>query len=317
MPVDIEALDPDFIPRTNYQRASSRNVFEELQGDWDGAVPSTRFREAHREFVGSWGMRTMQACLLPPGPTHVHAVNSVALLDNASTVRWTGLLLTLPIDYLTKVSGTGHITRGLLASLPVPEDDHPISGALQLRTLRLNSLVRGFAPLWAEQFNPDWRSDKFASGVGTVDLGAVDEDWSDATPLRTDLDRWLALVDLDAIAALQLGVTIEQLCQMYRSQFPVLRKYESQMVFDRNGRQICGDYHAYGFKQAEWEAALKEAPSKRGQEKIKMWDRVQAYMAGDHSIDLGPFEPPFILADREAAMRRAYQAFSERLEATT
>jgi hypothetical protein len=101
---------------------------------------------------------------------------------------------------------------------------------------------------------------------------------------------------------------------MYRSQFGVLRKYESQMVFDAKGRQICGDYHAYGFKQAEWESELKAQPSKPGSKKMKMWDRVQAYLGGELSIDLGPFVPPFRLADREAAMRNAYRAFSERLE---
>ena len=46
-----------------------------------------------------------------------------------------------------------------------------------------------------------------------------------------------------------------------------------------------------------------------------MWDRVQAHLAGDADVDLGPFVPPFRRADREVAMRRAYQAFSERLEA--
>ena len=46
-----------------------------------------------------------------------------------------------------------------------------------------------------------------------------------------------------------------------------------------------------------------------------MWDRVQAYLAGDTSIDLGPFVPPFRPADRETAMRRAYRAFAEAMEA--
>ena len=59
-----------------------------------------------------------------------------------------------------------------------------------------------------------------------------------ATPLRRDQDRRQALVELDALAALMLGLTAEQLCAMYRTQFAVLRKYEYKMAFDAEGRKI-------------------------------------------------------------------------------
>jgi hypothetical protein len=148
-----------------------------------------------------------------------------------------------------------------------------------------------------------------------VELGNVCGEWSVATPLRTDYDRWLALCEVDAIVASLLGLTVDQLIQMYRSQFAVLRKNEYVIVFDGNGRRISDTRHAYGFHQAQWEADLKVTRVSRGKERVGMWDRVQAYRAGDVSIDLGPFIPPFRPADREAAMRRAYLAFSERLAA--
>ncbi len=87
-------------------------------------------------------------------------------------------------------------------------------------------------------------------------------------------------------------------------------------VFDANGRQISGIHHNHGFHQAQWEAENKLIKVARGEKKMGMWERVQTYMAGDTSIDLGPFVGPFVPADRELAMSRAYQAFAVRMDAS-
>ena len=81
------------------------------------------------------------------------------------------------------------------------------------------------------------------------------------------------------------------------------------MVFDANGRKLCGNWQQYGYLQAQLEAAGKE--SKIG-DWSKIWDRVQAYLGGDRDADLGPFVPPFQPADRVAAMTTAYDVFCER-----
>ncbi len=313
-PVDLEALSRDFVPRTIYQRDVSRSEYERRLPRWGGSASTKRFREAHREFVGSGSVRTLQACVLPGGPNHTYTVNSIALRDDRDTVRWAALLMSLPYDYIVKASGTGHITANITDSLPLPPGQADLDAALLLRALRLNCLTADYGPLWRLLYDPSWQGDTFVAGEGTVRLGAVGVEWALDTPLRRDYDRWLALCEIDAIVAHLLGIGGDQLLQMYRSQFAVLRKYETQMVFDGNGRQICGDYHAHGVKQAEWESELKAPPAKRGERRPGAWDRAQAFLAGDTDVDLGPFVPPFRLADREGAMRRAYRAFSERLE---
>lgn len=59
------------------------------------------------------------------------------------------------------------------------------------------------------------------------------------------LTEWLLLTELDALGALVLGVDPAGLTAVYNSQFPVLRAYEHQMVFDAKGRQLCGDWHRW------------------------------------------------------------------------
>lgn len=314
--VDLETLPADFVPRTNYQRLVPADEFLRRQTKWDGQPYTTGYREAHREFVGAGSVRTLQACILPPGPSHVHKVNSNYTVSNVATTRWVGLLTSLPYDYLTKVYGVATLGKSFADSLPVPSGIVSLDAALLLRTLRLNCVTAAYAPLWAELFEPPWTRDAFvAADDATVALGDVESQWSMSTPLRTDYDRWLTLCEIDAIVAHLLGLTQAQLVQMYRSQFAVLRKYEHVMVFDGNGRQIAGIHHAHGFQQACWEAELKAEPARRGEKRMGAWDRVQAHLAGDSAVDLGPFVAPFRPAEREAAMGRAYRAFAARAAA--
>ena len=316
--LDLETLPVNFIPRTNFQRLVSPVEFINRQVNWDGRPYTERFREVHREYVGSAAVRTLQACLLPPNSPHIYTLNSIAMQDDRATARWASTLMSLPYDFLIKISGNGHLTANVTDSLPIPGLNKTLDSALLLRALRLNCATSSYAPIWADLFEEDWRKDEFVSGSEpSVELGHIAVGWTKDTPLRIDYDRWLALCEIDAIVALLLGLTEEQLLQMYRSQFAVLRKYENQMVFDGNGRQLCGDHHAHGFLQAKWESELKSMPAKRGEKKMGMWERVQASLAGDGSIDLGPFVAPFRPADRELAMSRAYRAFAKRVEVSS
>jgi hypothetical protein len=309
---NIEALPASVIPRTNWQRVASESAFAKEVAVWDDRPNTERFRLIVRRQVASNTARSIFAALLPPRPSVVSVCYVGALPNDAETVAFCGLLGGLLTDYFARTTGVTDLYNSVIARFPVVAPNHALLSPLIHRTLRLNCLTREFSPLWERLVTDDWCEDEFTQPeTATRSIADPPRTWDMSVPVRAELDRWLLLCELDALGALILGVDPAGLEAVYKSQFPVLLGYEYQMLFDANGRQLCGDWHQHGYLQAELEAEAK-ASKKPGWTKI--WDRVKAHEAGDIGADLGPFVPPFTAADRVAAMTRAYQIFVNRYD---
>lgn len=320
---DLETLPESVIPRTNYQRACDRDSYDAGIPMWGDRPATDYWRVAWRRMTQPGLERSLHAALIPPGPAHVDTVQTMACvspgsdraqnadglgaLDLLRTGVVAGLWASLPFDYLIKVSGKSDI-REIVSRFPAPLD-HPAAAMLLMRTLRLNCLTREYAPLWDALYDRAFEKESWTAPFGSLlsDLAVTEPAWSMKTPLRTDVERRAALVEIDALAALMLGLTAEHLALMFRAQFPVLRKYEYEMYFDANGRKIAKDHHAQGVRQHKDDYKL-----------------LQAWMNGDDCGDLldryTPFAPDenhdqpwFYKPDREAEMRAAYAEFEQRL----
>ncbi len=299
---DLESLVEKVIPRTNYVRSGRDENIDKGLANWDGEPYTKYWRLAWRNMTQPGLARSLHAALVPPGPTHVHTVHTLAMGSVRSTVLVAGLWASVPFDYLVKVSGMSKVNTEAVDRFPAPLN-HPAASLLHLRTLRLNCLTWDYAPLWEDLYEAGFAEDgwtpPFADRPG---LGAAEREWTMATPLRFDFDRRAALVEIDALAALMLGLTAEQLCLMYRAQFAVLRKYEYGMYFDAQGRKIAKDHHTMGVKQQKDDYKILHAwVADRGLECEAPPELTDRYR--------GPFRKP----DREAEMRAAYAEFARRL----
>ncbi|MEU8651202.1 type II restriction endonuclease subunit M [Streptomyces sp. NPDC048737] len=296
---DLELLSSVVIPRTNYQFVKQESGVEGGLKRWGGRPQEDYWRVAWRGFVDTGTERTLEAALIATGFTHIHSINTIALPSERETAILSGVFASLPIDYLTKASCKSNLNDNLISNYPLPLG-HLLVSALLLRTLRLNCLTRDYAPLWEELFTRAWLSDRWtAPDSPRPALQAVEQDWSMATPLRTEYDRRMALVEIDALVAVMLGLTAEQLCAMYRSQFAVLRKYEWEMFFAPDGHKIGAATHNVGIRQTPEETAF-----------VKAW--AKAARAGDPT----PAIPEgWVKPNREAEMTRAHADFTARLHA--
>ncbi|KHO22981.1 Eco57I restriction-modification methylase domain-containing protein [Mycolicibacterium setense] len=321
---DLEQL-PEFVtPRTNYQRACDLETYEAAIPLWGDNRATDYWRVAWRGMTQPGLERSLHAALVPPGAAHIHGVLSAAVrsdrdqrqqivMGDASdglqaTIISAGLWSSLPFDYLVKVSGKANLSSELIGRFPSPVD-HPARRYLMLRTLRLNCLTRDYSALWECFFDVDFESDGWTSSFASLagPLGVTTKEWNKFTPLRTDFERRAALVEMDALAAIMLGLKADHLALIFGGQFPVLRKYEYEMYFDSKGRRIAKDHQVYGVRQEKDDFKL-----------------LQAYFSGAACADLldryTPFpadefhdEPWFYKPDRESEMRAAYAEFEQRL----
>jgi hypothetical protein len=294
---DLERLPEQVVPRTNYQRAVDSGRYDAGLATWNGRPYTAYYRLAWRNMTYAGMERSLVSTLIPPGPTHVHTVHTLAVDSNRITALVSGFWSGIPLDYLVKVTGTGKVNKELIDRFPAPFD-HAAAPLLLLRTLRLNCLTLDYAQLWEELYDDGFAEDSWTDPFKDwPSLSVSTKGWTMETPLRSEFERRAALVEIDALTAIMLGLTADQLCLIYRGQFAVLRKYEYNMYFDNQGRKLGKDHYAQGVRQQSEDFRL-----------------LQAYLNGEDSGDLlERYEEPITPVDREAEMRAAYADFSRRL----
>ncbi|MEV7956636.1 class I SAM-dependent DNA methyltransferase [Streptomyces sp. NPDC088141] len=296
-------LHEAYVPVTNYIRAVDEKTHLAAQDSWNGKPSTSYFRLAWREMIPFDSSRCLHATLIPPGPAHVAAVRSMALDNNRLTALNAGFWAALPLDYLLRITGRGHLGATDARTMPAPQAKHPLAPALLLRTLRLNALTNHYAPLWEELFDPRWAGyEDWAnpSWPGLEPLAAsLTPAWEHTTPLRTEYERRAALVELDALVSVWLGITADQLVAIFKSRYPQLHDYEAKTWFDANGRKIAENFNTYGHGQTKQD-----------------WLDLEAHLADPaNTPPPAGYVAPFYKADREAEMRAAHAHFQVRLDA--
>jgi hypothetical protein len=93
-----------------------------------------------------------------------------------------------------------------------------------------------------------------------------------------------------------LDLPVEQLCTIYRTQFPVLWGYDrNTYVYDANGRVAPN--------------SVLTVWRRKGNDRITEEERTVTNASGNTYV----YELPFVTLDREADMRTAYAEFERRL----
>lgn len=300
---DFEELAPEAVPVTAYKPIGDRYSYDCGYTDWgDAANPEPardHYRIAWRRMAANTGERTLTTALIPPGPAHVDGIFSAGLPGGApqDLVAAAGSLSSLVTDFSVRSAPKADI-RAVTANR-LPYADGPLRPELILRTLRLNSVTNAYADLWSDCWSPAFRTDSWTGGLDHAsrpDLGAVGPEWTRATPLRIAADRRQALVEIDALVALMLGLTADELCTIYRTQFAVLVGYDRNVyLYDVNGRLVPN--------------SVLTAWRRKG-DRITEDERTATNQAGNTYT----YELPFVTLDREKDMRQAYAHFEQLLK---
>ena len=283
---------------TPYKPVASTGVYDTRYTDWgtDGESDPARdhYRLAFRTMAANTGERTLISAIIPPGAAHIDNVTAVGFHSPADLLTASSFAFSLLADLVVRSSPKSKVLRGTVERLPIVTD-HPLVPALRLRTLRLNALTRVYSDLWMDAWDDAYLTDTWAGGrerANRLALAPESSTWTAASPLRIAEDRRQALVEIDALVAVMLGVTADQLAAVYRTAFPVLYGYDTKRDhYDANGRLVPSEIIR------EWK--------KRG-DSLSEEERTATNASGNTYT----YELPFVLLDREADLREAHDHFS-------
>ncbi|MFE1455838.1 hypothetical protein ACFW7K_12715 [Streptomyces sp. NPDC058735] len=261
---------------------------------------TTFYRLAWRRQIAPNTERALYAAIIPPGCSHIGGLYSLAMPDLRSTALTSGFFSALPLDYFLRALARSDLHPQSAKATPAPHSDHPLASDLLLRAARLNCLTTAYADLWAVLYEPSWTTGEgwALPWPGLQPLNNVTPDWHRDTPLRPERARRSALVEIDALVAVWLGMDADALIAAYRGRFPVLQKYEAVTWFDAEGWKLAGNARTIGQRQGK-----------------ETWGQFQAYLADpDNAPVPDGYTAPFYKADREKEMREAHAYFQRRLD---
>lgn len=247
-PIDLEKINDNYSSRTNYlpgllleeykNLINGFDVGQSKDGDFTFECWMDYYKVGFRKMLSQAGERTLICALLPRKSAHIHGVISVAFRNGDYSVDMTALCSSLVLDFYIKTVGASNLMPMRMRMLPLGIDKK-YNSALRSRCLRLNCVTKRYADLWQEVWDHAYREETWSiedNRLAKWDM--LTEHWNHDTPLRNYFERRQALVEIDVIAAMALGLTLDELIMMYEIQFPVLQQNENDTWYDKNGRIV-------------------------------------------------------------------------------
>ena len=331
--LDLTTLPDDYLPRSNYIPACSKDEYirRTPKTPW-GTLITDEFRVVMRSMIGSGNERTLIPAFLPPSAGHVDGLLTVGGRTSINLLQILINTLSIVTDMILKISGKGHINVYNFAAFPFVKTPY----VAILRALRLSCLTTHYSEIWEKHFlipqsqkeldAIKWsKYDKRLEYESFEDLSSA---WSWQVALRSDYERRQALLEIDVLHAQALGLTLDDLLILYRIQFPILQSYERDTWYDTKGRTV------FSRKSGESPVPRTKSTKKtnfgihtpnRSETNIPLgWNDIKDLKEGivtytfmDDTMPGGPrertieFHAPFDRCDREEDYRQAWAFFEE------
>ena len=310
--IDLNSISETYIQRCNYSiNCTTAEYIKRVPKNSNGVLYNSDYRICVRKMLNQGGERTLVGALIPPQSAHINGLFGINI--GTDTVLFAAACFSLPYDFYVKVTGKANINLSLSFGLPVLSEFRFIN-EIVCRALMLNCVNRYYSDIWTKEYSEDFTNVKWAkkdNRLNDIVFSKLTEKWVPSLFLHTDYARREALVELDVLVALALGMTIKQLITIYRIQFSVLQSYESDTWYDSNGRIVFTNNRSLigvGLSRSEWENVKN------------MKDGIVTQVIIDDTIPDGPIErtieyvAPFDRCDREKDYEEVWATFEKRFK---
>lgn len=327
--VDLEKISDDYIQRTkylplveNYRSLSAFNAFVIGQDENGSDVYDSlldHYKVGFRKMVNLSGERSLICAVLPRRTAHIHGVISISFLDRNYTVDMAALCSSIVMDFYWKTIATQNITESRLATFPFGIKKK-FKSAMYSRTLMLNCLNKYYDDLWSGCWCESFRTDSWSlEDARLKPFSELTPSWNHDTPLRNHFERRQALVEIDVLAAMSFGLSLEDLEFIYDIQFPVLRQNEDDTWYDQKGNvvysvSLCKK--GVGVDRATWNTIRGEQLSDNiyqgaTSSYIHTVPVEKSELYGGEQVT---YYAPYTRCDRIADYQRAWTFFEERFK---
>lgn len=313
--IDLTVIPEDYLPRSNYSPNLdiSEYIVRIPSVPW-GRKYTDEYRLVGRKMIDIEGERTLMPSLLPPKIGHTNGIIGFSFKKYTDMVLSLGGFCSLPYDFFIKACGKGNLQMNTAGMLPLLEGNDAISKEIVVRALLLNCLTVYYAKIWSDSYSEAFRDVKWSKSDGRLSnavFSRLENQWHENTPLRSAYERRQAMVELDVLVAMKIGMSLDQLKGAYRIQFPTLQQHERDTYYDATGRIAYAKNNALtgvGVSRTEFESEFMSAV--QGQKIYRI--------ITDDTMPGGPVErtieyvAPFDRCDREQDYETAWHFFEEK-----
>lgn len=246
--IDLSSMGDEYIARSNYKPCLPLNEFKTLvKGFKIGQDANGNdvydnwidyYKVGFRKMINLAGERSLICAVLPRRTAHIHGVISTAFRSGYDTVDMAALCAAVPMDAYMKIMASQNLTSVRIQGFPLGVDDK-YKASLRIRTLQLNCLTKYYSELWSEVWDDKYLSDSWSKEDERLhSFASLTESWTHSTPLRNYFERRQALVEIDVLTAMALGLSLDNLETIYTIYFPVLQQNENDTWYDAEGKIV-------------------------------------------------------------------------------
>lgn len=326
--INLPTIKADFKQRTNYipyiNLTDYKNQVKGFilnPGNYDAKYGYyfDYYKIGFRAMLSIEGERSLICAVLRSKSAHINEVISISFLNRYDSVDMAALCSSVVMDFYIKTIAMANLNPKRLQLFPLGIAEK-YQSAMYSRTLLLNCLTVHYADLWQSCWRPEYAQEEWSlSDPRLKPFTGLTEEWTWDTPLRNYFERRQALVEIDVLAAMALGLSLKDLELIYTIQFPVLQQNENDTWYDAKGNIVftCSKgLNGVGCERKEWESIRgnlsEDSMTYEGTEAtyIHTIDPKKSEMYGGEQVT---YYAPYTKCDRIADYRRAWAFFENRL----